>query len=115
MVAHHRALPGHKGGTLCPAQAEAHGERAKLRSGVHSARVLRDVKAWDADAAALAHHRHAIIQHRGRLLHGRLLATAASLESNAVHGAIHGWLARDRVDLVCERAVRGDVDRAAAE
>src|SRR6266567_1507124 len=115
MIAHHGTLAGVHGMRLGPPQPNADTEIARLRIVVHAARIIGDVEARDADAAAGACNGHERIQDRGGAFHNRFASMATSLETDAIYGAVHLGNAENLFDLVRQRGVLREIHGFAAE
>ena len=115
VVLHHRRLAREEAVRLGPAEAEANAQRAHLRRLVDATRIVRHVKARDADLAGRPRDLHQRVQHRGgRFVARAFVAVAARFEAHRVDGAVDLVGAEQLRDLVAERAcpARGPPSRS---
>ncbi len=100
---------------LRPAEPDADAEVADLCVRVDAARIAGDIQTGDADGAAGARDLHHRVEHRGRLLHARVMPVPASLKPDAIDRRIHFRRPDDLRDLLGQRSVLLQIDGFAAE
>src|SRR5512132_2920151 len=117
VVLHHRALTGLERVRLGPAEPEPDRQRPDLGRLVDRARVAGHIQPGDAEPPGRPGDVHDRVQHRRRgLALGALLAVAAGLEADTVHGRVDlAGPAQDLAERAPQVVGRRQVDGLAAE